>query len=53
MRSPSPTTIATLSRTSGRISATRRPSGRMICTACQTPLSEAMTCFTRGSRLRA
>ena len=37
MRPPSPTTMLTLSRTSGRMSATRRPSGRMICTACHTP----------------
>ena len=40
MRSPSPTTIATPRRTKGRMSATRRPSARMICTACQTPLNE-------------
>ena len=53
MRSPSPTTTATLSRTSGRMSATRLPSARMICTACHTPESDAMTWRTRGSRLRA
>ena len=53
MRSPSPTMIATLSRTSGRMSATRVPSARMICTACQPPAIEAITWRTRGSRPRA
>ena len=47
MRSPSPTTMLTLSRTSGLMSPTRVPSGRMICTACQTPASEAITWRTR------
>ena len=44
------TTTETLSRTSGRRSATRAPSGRRICTACHSPKIEAITCTTRGSR---
>ena len=40
-------------RTSGRTSAATNPSLRAISTASNSPASEAITCVTRGSRLRA
>ena len=44
-----PATTDTLTRTSGRMSATRWLSARRICTACHRPEIEAMTWRTRGS----
>ena len=51
--SSSPITTVTLRRTRGRISPESSPPGRIIWTACQFPVREAMTCRTRASLPRA
>ena len=52
MRLPSAQTTPTLSRTSGRTSAARQPSARMISTTCQEAAIEIETCFALGALSR-